>query len=126
MAFIKVHMSERSLEEAGSDLSEEIRRGFVETLGIRHEHGQVVLYGAPTHRRGVHESRNRNFIFVEILMFSGRSNQLKEELFRRLNSILHSHTGIGDRDIVFAVLEIDRNNWAIRGGVPMSKLDIGY
>jgi phenylpyruvate tautomerase PptA (4-oxalocrotonate tautomerase family) len=125
MPFVKVHMSERSIEEAGEGLAEELRKGMVEVLGIRHDHGHVVIYGSPVHRRGIHESRNRNFVFVEINMFSGRSAKMKEELFHRISGIIHDRTGISESDILLNIVDTDRGDWAVRGGVPMDKLELG-
>jgi phenylpyruvate tautomerase PptA (4-oxalocrotonate tautomerase family) len=59
-------------------------------------------------------------------MFSGRTDQMKEALFKRLNDIVHDHTGVPTRDILLVILETERKNWAGRGGIPVSKLDLGY
>lgn len=59
-------------------------------------------------------------------MFSGRSDEIKEKLFRGLSDIINKHTGVDGKDILLNIIETDRNNWAIRGGVPISKIDLGY
>ncbi len=59
-------------------------------------------------------------------MFTGRSDEIKGRLFTRLNDIIRDRTGVPERDILFVITEADRSNWAARGGVPISQLDIGY
>jgi phenylpyruvate tautomerase PptA (4-oxalocrotonate tautomerase family) len=125
MPFVKLNVSSGSLFSR-KRLVRDVRGALVETLGIKEDHGHVVLYETSPFSRSTHESRSRNFVFVEIFMFSGRDDSMKEELFKRLNEIIHERTRVPERDILFVIVESGRNNWAARGGVPVSRLDLGY
>ncbi len=125
MPLVKLHVSSRNVFRRGM-LVKEVRLALVETLGIKPDHGHVILYESDIFFRATHESRSRDFVFVEILMFSGRTDEMKENLFKRLNGIIHERTGVPERDILFVIVESERNNWAAGGGVPISKLDLGY
>jgi phenylpyruvate tautomerase PptA (4-oxalocrotonate tautomerase family) len=125
MPFVKINVSSHSLFSRRK-LVRDVRGALVETLGIKEDHGHVVLYETGPFSRSTHESRSRDFVFVEIFMFSGRDDRMKENLFRRLNEIIHGRTRVPERDILFVAVESERKNWAARGGVPISRLDLGY
>jgi phenylpyruvate tautomerase PptA (4-oxalocrotonate tautomerase family) len=125
MPFVKLHVSPGSLFSRRK-LVRDVRLALVETLGIAPDHGHVVLYESWVFSRSTDKSRSSNFVFVEILMFTGRSDEMKARLFKRLNDIIHDRTRVPETDILFVITEADRNNWAGRGGVPISRLEIGY
>ena len=125
MPLVKLHLSTHCLCNRKA-LAGEVRLALVDVLGIAPDHGHVILYESPSHFRSTHESRSVDFIFVEILMFTGRTDEMKQLLFKRLNDVIHVRTGVPERDILFVITEADRSNWAARGGVPISQLDIGY
>ncbi len=125
MPFVKIHVSSGCIFSRRK-LVRDIRLALVETLGISPDHGHVVLYESWVTSRSAHESRSASFVVAEILMFPGRTDEMKERLFKRLNEIIHGRTGVPERDILLVIVEAGRNNWAARGGVPISELDIGY
>jgi phenylpyruvate tautomerase PptA (4-oxalocrotonate tautomerase family) len=125
MPLVKLHVSSRNVFRRGM-LVKEVRLALVETLGIKPDHGHVILYESDIFFRATHKSRSSDFVFVEILMFTGRSDEMKARLFKRLNDIIHERTRVPETDILFVITEADRNNWAGRGGVPISQLEIGY
>lgn len=61
----------------------QIRNVLVDTLGIDETHGHLILYETPINSREVHQTRDKRFIFVEIQMFAGRSDEKKEKLFKK-------------------------------------------
>ncbi len=67
-----------------------------------------------------------DFVFVELLMFSGRTDEMKEALYKRLSGVIERHTDVDNKDIIFNIIESEGKNWAGRGGVPMSKIDLQY
>jgi len=126
MPFVKVHIPSEIDKSACSSMCKEIRQSLVNVLGISEDHGHVVAYESETTHRNVHESRDRNFVFVEILMFSGRTDEMKEKLFQRISDIVSRYTGVNEQEIILNIIESDRNNWAARGGVPFSRVDLEY
>jgi phenylpyruvate tautomerase PptA (4-oxalocrotonate tautomerase family) len=125
MPFVKLHIATHCLCNR-KILVRDVRLALVDALGLPPDHGHVVLYDSPVHFRSTHESRSADFVFAEILMFAGRTEEIKKRLFKRLNDVIHTHTKVPEKDIIFVITEADRSNWAGRGGVPISTLDIGY
>ena len=121
MPFVKIHLSTANQPKDCERLVSDVRRALVEVLGIKPDHGHVVVYTSSPEMRCCHEHRDQGFVFVEILMFKGRSHDRKERLFRALSNIVQDHTGVPDRDIILNIIDTDRADWASRGGIPMSK-----
>ena len=125
MPVVKIHVSSEVKPSARQPMVKDIRKALVDILGISDDHGHVILYESPLSSRCIHESRDSNFVFAEILMFSGRRDEMKEKLFRRLSELISKHTGVDGSDIILNIIETDRKNWA-KGGAPISKIDLGY
>jgi phenylpyruvate tautomerase PptA (4-oxalocrotonate tautomerase family) len=126
MPLVKIHVSSDFDQDRRKPFVDDIREAIVETLGIKPDHGHVILYDAPVDSRSVHEGRDSNFVFFEILMFAGRTDETKEKLFKELSDIAERYTGVNNRDIIINIIETDRKEWAARGGIPLSKVDLGY
>ena len=125
MPFVKIHVCSYVDPAIRTSIVSNIREMLVDVLGISLDHGHVVLYESPVTSRCVHESRNNRFVIVEILMFSGRSEEMKEKLFYKMNEIIKNHLGIEGRDVIISIIESERNNWA-RDGIPLSKINLEY
>ena len=126
MPFVKVHVSQ-GLELSNQNLIlKQIRNALIQILGIKDSHGHLILYESPSMAREVHESRDINFVFIEIQMFSGRTDEQKEKLFKKITSIIKAHIAVNENDILINIIETERKNWGGRGGIPVSKLDLGY
>lgn len=123
--FVKIHVSSTVDLPARALFVKEIRETLVNTINIKFNHGHVVIYESPLASRCVHESRNNNFVIVEIIMFPGRTDDIKEKLFLNLTEIIKNHTGLKDEDILITIIESERHNWA-KGGISISKIDLGY
>ena len=107
------------------ELFKEIQELLVDILKIQANHGHIIIYNSPPNFRYVHQSRDRNFIFVEISMFSGRSQDQIDSLFLGLNNTLIKHTHVKGDDILINIIETERNFWA-KNGKNLSKLNLGY
>jgi|Deesub1362A_J573_1020465.scaffolds.fasta_scaffold01291_13 phenylpyruvate tautomerase PptA (4-oxalocrotonate tautomerase family) len=118
MPVVIIHLSPET--KPSDQLAKDVHEAVADVLGISQEHVYVMVCNSAS-TRWVHESCDANFVFVEIFMFSGRSDEMKEKLFSRLTEIIARHTKVGGRDILLNLIESDRNNWA-RDGVQMSKV----
>ena len=125
MPFVKIHISSSIKLSTQAKIVKEVREALVNTIDIKFNHGHVVVYDSPLTSRCVHESRNNNFVIVEIIMFPGRSADMKENLFYSLTKIIQNHTGLKEEDILITIIESERDNWA-KGGISLSKIDLGY
>lgn len=119
MPVVVIHLSPETRVSDG--LAKEVHEVVADVLGISGEHAYVMVYNSAS-TRWVHESCDANFVFVEIFMFSGRSDEVKERLFSRLTEIIVTHTKVDGKDVLLNVIESDRNNWS-RDGIQMSKLE---
>ncbi len=115
MPFVKIHVADDVPIEIQADLVRDVRSRLAEVLGLRPEVGHAVVYGAPVHARSTHERRDKRFAFVEILMYPGRSPDLKQTLLQELGKVVGRHLGLSGSDILVVIQEPDRPNWG--GGI---------
>jgi phenylpyruvate tautomerase PptA (4-oxalocrotonate tautomerase family) len=66
-----------------------------------------------------------NYTLVEITMFPGRSIQAKRNLYREIVNRF-SALGIPPNEIFIVLNEPPLENWAVRGGIPASEVDLGF
>ena len=71
-------------------------------------------------------NRTDYFTLIEIIIYPGRSLNVKRELYKMINDRLKSIGYTSLNDIVIVLLEPPLENWGIRGGIPASEVDIGY
>lgn len=126
MPLVKLHVADDLPRNLERKLLEDIRTVLIETLSIDPAHGHAILYPSGTSHRACHTSRDERFVFVEIALFSGRTDEMKAKLFREISGAVHRHTGVNESDIIIYLVESDRGNWAGRGGIPLSTIDLGY
>jgi len=65
MPQVKIFMSQETKTNE-SLLAREIREETVKVLGIKENVCKVLIYKTPSEFRSVHESQDKNFVFVEI------------------------------------------------------------
>ena len=70
--------------------------------------------------------RTDYFTLIEIIIYPGRSLNVKRELYRSINDRLRAIGYKNPNDIVIVLLERPLEDWGIRGGIPASEVDIGY
>jgi phenylpyruvate tautomerase PptA (4-oxalocrotonate tautomerase family) len=68
--------------------------------------------------------KSENYIFVEILLFPGRSLEAKRNLYRAIVRRF-GELGVAPADVTVALVEPPLENWGL-GGVPASEVDLGY
>mgnify|MGYP000915395778 CR=1 FL=1 len=110
MPQVKIHLSQETKTNEPL-LAGEIREALVEVLGIKENIGQVIIYKTPSDCRSIHKSRDRNFVFVEINMYSGRSQEMKKMLLDKICILINKHTNIDLSEIICCVIEIPPENY---------------
>lgn len=118
MPTVKIHISALMLPFQKPLLVKEVRKSLAELLNIDEQIGQVILYEALPQLRSVHESRNINFVYVEITMYPGRSPQVKTALLQRICGIITKYTEVEIKDVNCCIMEIPQENWY--GGINQS------
>jgi len=66
-----------------------------------------------------------NYVLVEISLFSGRSLDAKRALYKSVVSRF-TEVGIPKKEIFIVLQDVPQDNWAIRGGIPASEIDLGF
>lgn len=92
-------------------LVQEARTAMLQALGARAEVGQVVLYTSAPGARAIHPNRDSRFVYVEVLMWSGRPVESRQALQKALKAVVHQHTGVPESDIIVVLVESDPANW---------------
>ncbi len=118
MPTVKIHISSTILPFQKPILVKEVRKSMVEMLNIDEQVGQVILYETLPQLRSTHESRNSNFVYVEISMHPGRSTEVKQALLQKISSLISKYAEIDLKDINCCIIEIPAENWY--GGITHS------
>ncbi|MCC0175450.1 tautomerase family protein [Waterburya agarophytonicola K14] len=69
--------------------------------------------------------RTTNYTIIEIIMFEGRSTEVKKNLIRLLFQKIEETVDITPQDLEIVLVETPKSNWGIRG-VPGDELDLDY
>jgi phenylpyruvate tautomerase PptA (4-oxalocrotonate tautomerase family) len=123
---VKLHVTDDLSPESEARLLGDVREVLRDTLSIDPKHGHVILSPTGIAHRACHPDRDGRFVFVEIALFSGRTDEVKAGLFRAISDAVHRHTGVDGSDILIYLVEADRSNWAGRCGIPFSTIQLGY
>lgn len=111
MPTVKIHIASTILPFQKPILVKEVRKAIVEQLEIDEQLGQVILYEALPQLRSVHESRNSNFVYVEITMLPGMSTEAKQALLKKVSSLISKYAEVDMKDISCCIIEIPNENW---------------
>ena len=68
--------------------------------------------------------RSRNYLIVEVTLFSGRSTDAKKAFYHNVLANLRA-LGFEANDVEIVLIEAARESWSIRG-VPGDELSLGY
>ena len=71
------------------------------------------------------EDRSEKYIIIEVMMFEGRSVDVKKQLYRDVLANLMDLCEVDPQDIELTIEESPRHNWLIRG-LPGDELDLPY
>lgn len=71
-----------------------------------------------------HAGASERHINIEITLFTGRTIEAKRRLYAALVARL-APFGLDAADIKVVLLEVDRENWGLRG-LPASEIDLGF
>ena len=65
-------------------------------------------------------------LLVEITLFSGRSKEVKKQLFRHLVDTLHEKLEIAPETVFIVLSDQPLENWGGRGGVAADEVNLGF
>jgi Domain of unknown function (DUF1904). len=109
MPQVKIHIADSMHNENKCKMVHAIRELISFALNIDNKIGQVMLY--ESEHRANHESRDKNFVFVEVTMYSGRSYELKQKLADLIISEIVKYTKVDVTDINLVYYELNFDNY---------------
>lgn len=125
MAQVKIYGLRRKINSIKLQMSDVIHSCLIDSIYIPEEkrfHRFIMLEDDEF----IYPSdRSSNYTILEIMMFSGRSEENKNRLIELLFERFQYELGIGVNDLEINIIEIPINNWGIRG-VNGSKLKLNY
>lgn len=69
--------------------------------------------------------RGPGYLIIEVVCFTGRTDDAKRDLIRAVYGLLPEALGLGAGDIEITIIEMPQVNWGIRG-VPADELTLSY
>ena len=69
--------------------------------------------------------RGSGYLIIEIVCFTGRSDEAKRDLIRSVYALLPTALDLSPDDIEITIIESPKVNWGIRG-VPAEELTLSY
>lgn len=124
MAQVKVYALRESLAKHKKLLSEAIHECLTSELKLPPDKKFQRFIGLERDDFVFPEDRSENYCIVEIILFSGRSAEVKKAFIRKLYERTNE-LGIHPRDLEVVFLESARENWGIRG-LPADELTLSY
>lgn len=125
MAQYKIYGHGEFLRKAAAEISDAIHLASVAALGLPEEkrfHRFLPLepwqFIAPA-------DRTEKYLIIEVMMFEGRSVDVKKQLYRDMLANLERFLEIDAQDVELTIDETPRHNWLIRG-LPGDELQLPY
>jgi phenylpyruvate tautomerase PptA (4-oxalocrotonate tautomerase family) len=107
-----------------ASIVEAVQSALLSALKIPDSDRDVVIDIYDNAARIVPTGRSERYTRVEIKMFSGRSIEAKRELYKAVVANLVA-LGVPETEIKTILIDVPRENWGLRGGIPASELDLG-
>jgi phenylpyruvate tautomerase PptA (4-oxalocrotonate tautomerase family) len=122
MPLIKIHMRDGKPKEHKRTVLDGVHAALVSVFKIPANDRIILLseYDAEHF-----DGRDENFTIVEILAYSGRTKDMKRDLFKKIVENVCKGTKLVPTDIFIVLNDIPKDNWGIRGGLMASELDLG-
>jgi phenylpyruvate tautomerase PptA (4-oxalocrotonate tautomerase family) len=106
-------------------LLDAVQSAFVSAIKTPEWDRDIVVDLYPAVRRIVPTGKSERYTRIEIKLFAGRSMAAKRNLYRLIVDNL-AGLGVPKDEIKILLIEIEPQNWGIRGGLPASEVDIGF
>jgi len=102
-----------------------VHAAMIQSIKIPEWDRNVRLIVHEPHRFAIPPGRGERYTLISFDLFAGRSMEAKRALYRAIINNLQS-LGIPAEEIKIVLREIPRENFAIRGGVPASEVELGF
>lgn len=106
-------------------LIDAVQSAMVATIKIPEWDRDIALDLYDATRRAVPAGKSERYTRVEIKLFAGRSIDAKRALYRAIVQNLAA-LGVPEQETKIILIEVERANWGLRGGVPGSELEMSF
>jgi 4-oxalocrotonate tautomerase family enzyme len=122
MPLVKIHMRDGKDKEHKKAVLDGVHKALVSAFKIPVNDRTLLLseYDADHF-----DGRDINFTIVEIIAFSGRTKEMKKDLYQKIVENVSKTTKLVPTDIFIVINDIPKENWGIRGGQMASEMDLG-
>ncbi|MEI6748332.1 MAG: tautomerase family protein [Bacteroidales bacterium] len=125
MPLVKIEIGTGKSVEYKKALLNGIHNALVEAIKIPDSDRRQRLYELDD-EHFERSGRTDDYTIIEITMFKGRSFEAKKALYAAIVRNLEDDPGIPGAEISIVVHEPPLENWGIRGGKPVSEVDLGF
>lgn len=115
MAQFKIYGQESFLRTAHAQVSEIVHGAAVRSLQLPQDKRFHRFIALEPWQLVAPADRSERYLIIEVIMFSGRSTEVKKELLRALMGDLTRELGLHPNDVEVTILESPREHWGIRG-----------
>lgn len=126
MPLVKMYIREGKTGEYKNALLEGVRRALVNAVRIPESDRNQMLFELPPDGFSSSAGKTEESTVIEIIIFKGRSLEVKRALYKEIVECLSESPDIMDTDILIVLHEPPLENWGIRGGIPASEVDLGF
>lgn len=125
MPQIKIYGLQNNIEPKRAALSAAIHEALMEAIGTPEVKRFQRFFMLSAGNFIFPSDRSNNYTIIEIIMFEGRSIEVKKNLIRLLYFKIEQATDIIPQDLEITILETPKCNWGIRG-IPGDELKLNY
>jgi phenylpyruvate tautomerase PptA (4-oxalocrotonate tautomerase family) len=105
-------------------LIEVVQKSLLEGLKVPDWDRDIVLHIFDNQHRIIPTGCSERSTRIEIILYSGRTLETKRALYKSMVDNL-ARFGVPKKDVKIILLEMPRENWGIRGGIPGSEVELG-
>lgn len=122
MPLVKINLIKGKTTEYKNNISDAIHKSLVETANVPLK-DKFQLINEYDENNFIFDAeysnanRTNNLIIIEIILNSGRTLEVKKNLFNAIATNLNQSVGISKDDVLISLQEVTKENWSFAFGV---------
>jgi phenylpyruvate tautomerase PptA (4-oxalocrotonate tautomerase family) len=125
MPLTRIEVRKSRPAEDVAAIMEAVYQAQRETLKVPEGDRQIRYIEHKPEHFAVPPGKTDNYTLVEIVMFPGRTLDTKRHLYKSIVRRF-GELGIVPSDVFIVLHEPPLDNWGVRGGLPVSEVDLGF
>ena len=123
MPIVKIDLKKGKSKDFKRTFMDSVHESMIETLMIPTDDKNIRLLDYDS---DCFDSKPPYEYFIEIIMFTGRTEETKSKLFKSLVDKLHDKLDINPKTVFIVINEQPTDNWGIRGGISASDVNFDF